>query len=92
MLKTLVPLALGGSLGTVARWGLQRWIDGRLPASATGGAFPWGILVVNVSGCLVFGWLFEWLRGGQAGLAFANAAASVVLGLAAVWAGFSLGR
>ncbi len=128
MLKTLVPLALGGSLGTVARWGLQRWIDGRLPASATGGAFPWGILVVNVSGCLVFGWLFarfegrvwateplrlavftgflggyttfstfgwntfELLRGGQAGLAFANAAASVVLGLAAVWAGFSLGR
>lgn len=125
MVKTLLPLVLGGSLGAVARWGLHRWVDGRL---AAGSAFPWGILLVNVSGCLLFGWLFarfegrawasdslrlavftgflgsfttfstfgwntlELLRGGLPGLAFANIAASVLLGLGAVWAGFSLGR
>jgi len=125
MVKTLLPLVLGGALGAVARWGLQRWVDDRI---APGNSFPWGILLVNVSGCLVFGWLFarcegrtwvteslrlavftgflgsfttfstfgwnsfELLRGDAAGLAFANIAASVILGLAAAWAGFALGR
>ena len=90
--------------------------------------FPWGILLVNVLGCFLFGWLFtlfeqkEWfsdaiqlavftgflgsfttfstfgwntlelLRIGQPMMAFGNIAASVILGLVAVWAGFSLGR
>ncbi|MEM9283653.1 MAG: fluoride efflux transporter CrcB [Verrucomicrobiota bacterium] len=40
-----------------------------------------------------FGWnTLELLRHGQAVLALANVAASVILGLAAVWAGFSLVR
>lgn len=125
MLKSLAPLVVGGSLGAVARWGLHRWIDGRVLADSP---FPWGILLVNVLGCFLFGWLFalmeardwatealrlalftgflgsfttfstfgwntlELLRGGQAALAFGNVAASVVLGIAAVWAGFLLGR
>ncbi len=125
MLQTLLPLVVGGSLGSVARWGLQRWIDGRAASTV---AFPWGILAVNVLGCLCFGWLYsrfegrawvseplrlavftgflgsfttfstfgwntlELLRGGQAGLAFANVAASLALGLGAVWTGFALGR
>lgn len=61
MLQTLVPLVVGGSLGSVARWGLQRWIDGR--AAPAVGAFPWGILVVNVLGCLCFGWLYSRFEG-----------------------------
>ncbi len=124
MLKPLVALILGGSLGAVSRWGLHYFIDAKWSQSA----FPWGILVVNVLGCFVFGFLFalcearEWfsdtlrlgvftgflgsfttfstfgwntfalLRDGQAGFAFANVGASVVLGLLAVWAGFLLGR
>jgi len=125
MLKSLAPLVLGGSLGAVARWGLHRWVDGRiLPDSP----FPWGLLLVNVLGCFLFGWLFallearawatealrlalftgflgsfttfstfgwntlELLRGGQAALALGNVAASVVLGIAAGWVGFMLGR
>jgi len=128
MVKTLLPLVIGGSLGAVARWGLQRWVDGRIPAGAAASPFPWGILAVNVLGCFLFGWLFsrlegrswapeplrlaiftgflgsfttfstfgwntlELLRGGQAALALGNVAASVILGLAAVWAGFSVGR
>lgn len=123
MLKALLPLVLGGSLGAVSRWGVQQWVDGR-----AGSSFPWGILAINVGGCFLFGWLFayletrawaseslklaiftgflgsfttfstfgwntlELLREGHAGLALANVAASVILGLAAVWAGLSLAR
>ncbi len=125
MWKTLLPLALGGALGAVARWALGLWVDARF---TPGLAFPWGILVVNVLGCFLFGWLFarfetrdfgsDWLRmavftgflgsfttfstfgwnsfdllrSGQAALALGNVAASVLLGLGAVWAGFAAGR
>ncbi len=125
MLKTLLPLFLGGSLGAASRWGLQQWIDARFGAHS---AFPWGILFVNVGGCFVFGWLFsfsegkpwsteamrhavftgflgsfttfstfgwntlELLRSGAVGLALANVAASVLLGILAVYLGFLIGR
>lgn len=55
MLKTIVALALGGSFGAIARWGLHTWVDGKTTASP----FPWGILLVNVLGCLLFGFLFS---------------------------------
>ncbi len=60
MLKTLVPLILGGSLGAVSRWGLHQWVDARF---GTASPFPWGILLVNVGGCFVFGWLFAVFEG-----------------------------
>lgn len=125
MLRTLLPLVLGGSAGAVARWALHRFIDLRVQQ---GSSFPWGILAVNTLGCLFFGWLFgmlesrawateplrlavftgflgsfttfstfgwntlELIRQNQIGLAVANVAASVLLGLVAVWAGFALSR
>jgi fluoride exporter len=50
MFERLAWLAFAGALGTLARYGLssaaQRWAD-------TG--FPLGTLVVNVTGCLLFG-------------------------------------
>jgi len=55
MLKVLAPLVVGGSLGAVSRWGVQQWVDGRF---GSGSPFPWGILVVNLAGCFLFGWLF----------------------------------
>ncbi len=55
MLNILAPLVIGGSLGAVSRWGVQHWVDGRFGA---GTPFPWGILVVNLAGCFLFGWLF----------------------------------
>lgn len=43
-------VALGGALGSLARWGLsgavQRW---------TGAAFPWGTFAVNLVGSLLIG-------------------------------------
>lgn len=125
MANTLISLVIGGSLGAIARWGLQRWVDGRF---SSGAPFPWGVFVVNVLGCFAFGWLmsklegrtwasdpvrvaiftgflgsfttfstFGWetlalMREGQSLLALAHVAASVMLGLLAVWAGLVLGR
>ena len=48
---------VGGGLGTLARWGASGWI-----ANAFGGTFPWGTLLVNVSGSFVIG-LFAALTG-----------------------------
>ena len=41
--------ALGGALGALARWGVAT----ALPHSA--GGWPWATLLVNLTGCLVFG-------------------------------------
>lgn len=43
-------VAIGSAIGGVARYGLSTLI-----AAAFGDAFPWGTLIVNVSGCLVIG-------------------------------------
>ena len=45
-------VALGGALGSVARY----WCSG-LIARAVGETFPWGTLIVNVSGSLVIGFI-----------------------------------
>lgn len=49
----LVLIALGGAAGATSRHLVDIWISER-----AGGAFPWGTLVVNVSGSLVLGLLF----------------------------------
>ena len=41
---------IGGGLGSIARWGLSGLI-----ANAFGQTFPWGTLIVNVSGSFVIG-------------------------------------
>ena len=46
-------VATGGALGALARWGLGTWFAARLGAS-----WPWGTLVINVSGCLAIALFF----------------------------------
>ena len=41
---------IGGGLGSLARWGASGWI-----ANTIGQTFPWGTLVVNVSGSFIIG-------------------------------------
>ena len=48
---------VGGGLGSLARWGASGFI-----ANAVGETFPWGTLIVNVSGSFVIG-LFATLTG-----------------------------
>ena len=43
-------IAVGGSLGALARYQVASMIQARVPAG-----FPWGTFVVNISGCLVMG-------------------------------------
>ena len=64
-------IALGGALGSVARFALAGWI-GR----GWGEGFPWGTVVVNVLGCFAIGFFAaatssggRW-PGGAAGRAF----------------------
>ncbi len=54
-------VAIGGALGSVARYGVSGLI-----ASLTGGAFPYGTMVVNVTGALLIGF-FATLSGPDSG-------------------------
>jgi CrcB protein len=49
---TLIEIALGGAAGAVARYLVDGWVSER-----TGGAFPLGTLVVNLSGAFLLGLL-----------------------------------
>jgi CrcB protein len=42
---------VGGGLGSLARWGASGFIANRV-----GETFPWGTLVINVTGSFVIGW------------------------------------
>ena len=48
---------VGGGLGSLARWGASGWI-----ANAFGETFPWGTLIVNITGSFAIG-LFATLTG-----------------------------
>lgn len=50
-------IALGGLFGTLARYGLQGWLQPR------GAGFPVGTLVVNLLGSLVLGFLVRFGTG-----------------------------
>ncbi|MEA2346370.1 MAG: fluoride exporter [Thermoleophilaceae bacterium] len=50
---TVVLVGAGGFLGAVVRYLVDGWVS-----RATGGSFPWGTLVINVSGSFVLGVLF----------------------------------
>lgn len=45
-------IALGSGLGGVARFALAGFVDQRV---ASGGAFPWGTIIVNIVGSFVIG-------------------------------------
>ena len=51
-----VLIAAGGALGALARYLVAAWIHPRVPAG-----FPWGTFAVNVSGCLVMGFVMTLL-------------------------------
>jgi CrcB protein len=48
---------VGGGLGSLARWWFSGWI-----ANAVGQTFPWGTLLVNITGSFVIG-LFATVTG-----------------------------
>lgn len=52
-LDIMLGIALGGSLGAVARYSLSLWIQ-----ALFGDGFPLGTLVINVTGAFVLGFLY----------------------------------
>ena len=50
---TLLAVAIGGALGSLARYGLGLWSE-----QVIGGDFPYGILVANVAGSVAIGVCF----------------------------------
>ncbi|HLI24534.1 MAG TPA: fluoride efflux transporter CrcB [Acidimicrobiales bacterium] len=49
-MAVVAGVAAGGLVGAPARFLVDRWATSR-----TGGAFPWGTLVINVTGSLLLG-------------------------------------
>lgn len=50
MAKKIILLSLAGAIGTLARYGLSGLIQ-----RSSSAAFPWGTLVVNMTGCFLAG-------------------------------------
>ena len=46
----ITAVGAAGAAGTLTRLALGNWVQ-----RATGSAFPWGVFVVNVVGCFLFG-------------------------------------
>lgn len=55
-MKQVVAIAAGGALGSVLRFWMSGWVTGML-----GRGFPYGTLLVNVSGSLLMGFLYVML-------------------------------
>lgn len=51
VLFQIVLVAFGSALGGLARWGV-----GICAARCFGTGFPWGTLIINLTGCLGLGW------------------------------------
>jgi CrcB protein len=72
-MTTALLVAVGGALGSLARW----WVSLAL-AQSLGPAFPWGTLLANVSGCFAIGFAAGW-SGPDGRLVESEAARSFVM-------------
>jgi fluoride exporter len=56
-LQNYLFIALGGALGSIARFWVGVNVTGRM-----GTRFPWGTLIVNITACLIIGLSMEFLN------------------------------
>jgi fluoride exporter len=78
----IVLIALGGAAGATARYVVDSWV-----AQRSVGAFPWGTLVVNLSGSLLLGLLFA--LGVERGVLPAASRGPVLVGFIGAYTTFS---
>ncbi|WP_286817229.1 fluoride efflux transporter FluC [Desulfobacter sp. UBA2225] len=82
MFHKICLLALAGACGTLTRYGLtgviHRWV---------GGVFPWGTVVVNVLGCLLFG--LVWTARGERAVISPEARVVILTGFMGAFTTFS---
>lgn len=55
-MEKYLMIAIGGSLGALARYGVGTSVTGRL-----GTRFPYGTFVINVTACVIIGFSLEYL-------------------------------
>jgi CrcB protein len=77
----LFAVAAGGALGALARFGVSNWVH-----DLAGTSFPWGTMVVNVTGSFLFGLLYRWMESTAASPALR---AGVLIGLLGAFTTFS---
>jgi len=53
MIKNLLLVALGGGIGSTARYLCQKWFNENYPHP-----FPWGTFLVNLFGCFLIGVIY----------------------------------
>lgn len=82
-MKIYAAILLGGALGSLARFGLVSWVDSRADS-----AFPWGTLLVNVTGSFVIG-LIAGLVGPNSPLATPLSEEAVAFLLIGICGGFT---
>ena len=63
-MRTCALVALGGALGSMARF----WLAAAV-LRLTGPGFPWGTVLINVTGSLAIGWLAGGPAAGRPGVA-----------------------
>ncbi len=79
---TLVLVGLGGFFGAVARYVVDGWV-----LRVTGAGFPWGTLVINLSGSFLLGLLFA--LSVERGVLPAEIRAPVLIGFIGAYTTFS---
>jgi CrcB protein len=56
--RIVVSIAIGGAFGALLRYALSGWVYDLL-----GQEFPWGTLAINLIGCFLIGFLWQWFEG-----------------------------
>ena len=77
-------IALGGALGSVTRF----WLNGVISAQ-TGPEFPWGTLLINVTGSFLIGFFFTLTEPGGRVFASSNTRQFFMTGLCGGYTTFS---
>jgi fluoride exporter len=55
LLMQYLVIGLGGALGSMLRFGIGSLID--TSVQKTGYIFPWGTIIVNITGCFIIGFI-----------------------------------
>jgi CrcB protein len=84
MISTYLWVALGGALGSMARF----WLAA-LVAEIMGAQFPWGTILVNIAGSFVIGFFGTFAGPGGRMIVSFNARAFVMVGICGGFTTFS---
>src|ERR1700757_652332 len=83
-MQTYLLVAMGGALGSVARF----WLGGIIGARM-GETFPWGKVIINVNGSVLIRLFFSVIRPASRWLASPNARAFLMTGISGCYTTFS---